>query len=412
MLGRRELLKTVALAAGATMVAAGTPALAQDQSTAQIGLIAPMSGPWARQGELMRLGAELAIKDINESGGIKALGGMPMELVIFDAGDSAEKAKNAAQRMVSQYPDLVGVTGSWLSSFTLAVSEVTERAEIPMLTLSYSDQITNRGFHYIFQMPMTANEQAKNAIPALLEVAKAATGEQPTTTGIIADNTASSESFASPIRGGELDSLGLELKFDETFTPPLADATALVQRARSARPEFMLMLGTAVPDDKLLLEKVNEFGLGGGRMPIIASGAHMGAPELLKNVGPDLLEGVMTVVGNWAGKGSEEMIARFTEETGEPWMTQDSIATYGDLMVFKEALEAAGEANPKAVAEAIRAMDVTDGPAQYYPGGHIKFDDRGRNTGADLVIIQWQNGKPVPIYPDNIKVADPVWPTR
>ena len=52
MLGRRELLKTVALAAGATLVAAGTPALAQDQSTAQIGLIAPMSGPWARQGEL------------------------------------------------------------------------------------------------------------------------------------------------------------------------------------------------------------------------------------------------------------------------------------------------------------------------------------------------------------------------
>ena len=249
MLGRRELLKTVALAAGATLVAAGTPALAQDQSTAQIGLIAPMSGPWARQGELMRLGAELAIKDINDSGGIEALGGMPMELVIFDAGDSAEKAKNAAQRMVSQYPNLVGVTGSWLSSFTLAVSEVTERAEIPMLTLSYSDQITNRGFHYIFQMPMTANEQAKNAIPALLEVAKAATGEQPTTTGIIADNTASSESFASPIRAGELDSLGLELKFDETFTPPLADATALVQRARSARPQFMLMLGTAVPDD-------------------------------------------------------------------------------------------------------------------------------------------------------------------
>ena len=116
MLGRRELLKTVALAAGATMVAAGTPALAQDQSTAQIGLIAPMSGPWARQGELMRLGAELAIKDINESGGIKALGGMPMELVIFDAGDSAEKAKNAAQRMVAEYPDLVGATGSYLSS--------------------------------------------------------------------------------------------------------------------------------------------------------------------------------------------------------------------------------------------------------------------------------------------------------
>nr|WP_211110469.1 ABC transporter substrate-binding protein [Acuticoccus mangrovi] len=410
-MGRRELLKTAAIVVGAAVVAAGGPALAQDQAV-QIGLIAPMSGPWARQGELMRLGGELAVKDINAAGGIESLGGRPIELVIFDAGDSAEKAKNAAQRMVSQYPDLVGVTGAWLSSFTLAVSEVTERAEIPMLTLSYSDQITNRGFKYIFQMPMTGNEQAKNAIPALLEVAKAATGEQPTTTGIIADNTASSESFASPIRSGEMDELGLQVKFDETFTPPLADATALVQRARSTRPQFMLMLGTAVPDDKLLLEKVNEFGLGGGRMPIISSGAHMGAPELLKSVGPDLLEGVMTVVGNWAGKGSEEMIARFKEVTGEPWMTQDSIATYGDIMVFKEALERAGKADPKAVADEIRAMDLTDGPAQYYPGGEIKFDERGRNTGADLVIIQWQSGQPVPIYPDNIAVAKPIWPTK
>ena len=60
--------------------------------------------------------------------------------------DTVEKAKNAAQRMISQEPDLVGVTGAWLSSFTLGVTEVTERAELPLLTLSYSDALTSRGF--------------------------------------------------------------------------------------------------------------------------------------------------------------------------------------------------------------------------------------------------------------------------
>jgi branched-chain amino acid transport system substrate-binding protein len=132
----------------------------------QVGLIGPMSGPWARQGELMVMGAELAIKDINEAGGIQALGGRELELVIFDAGESVETATNAAQRMVSQYPDLVAVTGSWLSSFTLAVSEVTERAQLPMITLSYSDQITGRGFDYIFQMPKTAGAQSRERCPA------------------------------------------------------------------------------------------------------------------------------------------------------------------------------------------------------------------------------------------------------
>jgi len=41
-------------------------------------------------------------------------------------------------------------TGSYLSSFTLAVTEVTERAQLPMLTLSYSDLVTDRGFKYVF----------------------------------------------------------------------------------------------------------------------------------------------------------------------------------------------------------------------------------------------------------------------
>ena len=65
-------------------------------------MIAPLSGPWARQGQLMRMGAEMAIDDINQAGGIKTLGGAKIELVVADAGDSTEKAKNAAQRLLSQ----------------------------------------------------------------------------------------------------------------------------------------------------------------------------------------------------------------------------------------------------------------------------------------------------------------------
>ena len=80
------------------------------------------------------MGGDLAVKHINEQGGIKALGGAKMRLISFDAGDNVEKAKNAAQRLVSSEPDIVAGGGSWLSSFTLAVTEVTERAEMPWLT--------------------------------------------------------------------------------------------------------------------------------------------------------------------------------------------------------------------------------------------------------------------------------------
>ena len=98
----------------------------------------------------------MAVDHINAQGGIKALGGAKLKLVVLDSGDTTEKAKNAAQRMVAQETDLVAASGAYLSSFTLAVTEVTERASLPVLTLSYSDLITDRGFKYVFQTAATA----------------------------------------------------------------------------------------------------------------------------------------------------------------------------------------------------------------------------------------------------------------
>ena len=182
MLNRRTLL--------AIPLALGMGGAALAQSEVKVALIAPMSGPWARQGDLMLKGANLAIEHINAQGGIKALNGAKLKLLTFDAGDSVEKAKNAAQRMVAQEPDLVGVTGAWLSSFTLGVTEVTERAELPILTLSYADQITGRGFKYVFQTSLAGSAQANSAMPALVKLAESATGKKPQTVAIIQDNTA------------------------------------------------------------------------------------------------------------------------------------------------------------------------------------------------------------------------------
>ena len=403
---RRTLLMAAVLG-----LVGGASATAQTTEV-KVGLIAPMSGPWARQGDLMLKGANLAIDDINKAGGIKALGGAKLKLVIFDAGDSVEKAKNAAQRMVAQEPDLIGATGAWLSSFTLGVTEVTERAELPILTLSYSDQITARGFKYVFQTSPTGGAQATSALPALVKLAETASGKKPETVAIIMDNTAAPMSFAKPMREGGIAKLGLKLVVDETFTPPLSDCTPLVQKVRSSRPDFLLLLPTAIPDDKMCLEKMHEFGLGRGKVPVISNGAHIAAPDMLKNLGKDLLEGVMTIVANWGSKGQEQIIKEFIAKTGEPWITQDSLSTYGDMLIFKDALEKAASADRRKVAAAIRGMDTTEGPAKYFPGGRVKFDDNGRRVGADVVVVQWQNGVPVTVYPEASAMAQPVWPKR
>jgi len=382
------------------------------QDPVKLGLIVPLSGPWARQGEVMRVAAEMAIDHINADGGIASLGGRPVELVVFDTGDSVERAKNAAQRMVAEEPDLVGITGSYLSSFTLAVSEVTERAELPMLTLSYSDLITGRDFRYIFQTSPTGVQQAENALPIIMQLAESATGVRPGRLGIVMDSTAASVAFVKPIKeGGTLDLLNLDLVVDETFTPPLANATPLIQRVRATRPDLLLLLPTAVSDTKLLIEKMNEFALGRGRLPTVSNGSAMGDPDLSANMPAELLEGVMTVVANWSMRGQESISAEFIERSGEPWVTQNPICTYGHIWILKEALEAAGVADRNAVADAIRNMDISDGPARFFPGERIRFDEHGRRIDAELLVVQWQNGEPKTVYPAMSAVAEPIWPS-
>lgn len=401
------------LTLGAAMLAPVSAGMAQGHlKEVKLAVVVPLSGPWARNGELHLKGAQAAVEDINAAGGIKALGGAKIRLLAIDAGDTVEKAKNAAQRMLADNPDLVGGTGSFVSSFTLAITEMTERAELPFLTLSYSDQINERGFKYVFQTSPTANQQAAATLPIVMKLARESTGEAPRTVGIVMDNTASPLSFTKEMRESGFKKANLKLVVDEVFTPPLADATSLVQRLRSTRPDFAFMLSTNVPDTKLLLEKMKEMRLGKGAIPVVTNGGHMGAPELLKVMDKETLEGVMVVIANWGGKGHEDLSASFTKRFNEPWMTQDSISTYGDMWVFKEAMEQAGSADRRKVAEAIRSLDTTEGPARFYAGGRLKFDEKGRRVGAETVVLQWIGGVPLPVYPPSLAVHEPVWPRK
>lgn len=398
------------LAAGLVALTAWPGAARAEPSEVKVGMVVPLSGPWARQGQLIRLGAEMAIEEINAGGGLGALGGAKMRLVAVDAGDSTEKAKNAAQRLVSQEPNLTAGVGAWLSSFTLAVTEVTERAQIPWFTLSYADHINDRGFRSVFQMSPNSSRMAAGTLPAIVELAERATGRKPATVAIIGDNTASSLGFTNPVRQGGAAQLGLKIVFDETFTPPLSDATPLVQKLRSARPDFLLMVSSNVPDNKLILEKMNEFRLGKGVIPVVGNSGSLATPELLKAAGKDVLEGLLNSLGAAELKGQEALVKRFKERTGEPWMTQDSLNGYGDMWVIKEAVEKAGSADRVKVGEAVRKLDLTEGPAALAFAGPVKFDEKGRRSGAPLVVIQWQDGLPQTVYPVDRATAQPRWP--
>jgi len=305
-----------------------TNVTAQQPKAVKIAVIVPLSGAWARQGQLVKMGAETAVNEINA----------------------------------------------------------------------------------VFQSSPPAGVQSTEAVPTIVELGKAATGKPPKTAGIIGDNTASPVSFLKPMREGGLEKLGMKVVLDETYTPPLSDATPLIQKVRSTRPEFLLFISSTISDLKLGLEKMNEFHLAKGAIPVIGNGAHMGAPEVVKNVPPELLEGVMFIVANWGLKGQERISDLYKKQTGEPWITQDGLAGYGHTWILKEALERAGKADKVAVNEQIHKMELKSGPAADAFPGVVKFDENGRRVGAPLVIVQWQSGVPVSVFPTDRALAKAKWP--
>src|SRR5437588_5163484 len=254
-IGRLLIAVLLILVAAAALVVPPAPA-AED---VKIALVAPLSGRWARQGQLKKMGADMAIEEINSQGGIKALGGAKILLREADAGDSVEKAVSAAQRVLTREKISAGI-GSWLSSFTLGVTEVAERLQVPWLTLSYADSITERGFKYTFQTSPVSSVQAEQALELVTELAKK-NNHPIKKAAIVGDNTAATVFFFKPLREKLLAAKGIELVVDEVWTPPLADATAIAQKLRATQPDIVFYGATNFPDSIQVLQKVKEFGV-------------------------------------------------------------------------------------------------------------------------------------------------------
>ena len=382
-----------------------TPATAPAAEDLKIALVVPLSGRWARQGQLKKMGAEMAIAEVNAQGGIKSLGGAKIVLREADAGDSVEKAVSAAQRALTREKISAGI-GSWLSSFTLGVTEVAERLEVPWFTLSYADSITERGFKYTFQSSPVSSAQAEQALEQLVEIAKR--NNQPIKkAAIIGDNTAATVFFFKPLREKLLKAKGIEVVVDEIWTPPLADATAIVQKIRATQPDIIFYGATNFPDSIQVLQKIKEFGV---KSPIQGVGAWLVTPEYVKAVGPELLDSIKAVVAAHPLKGQEELVKRFKERTGEPFMTQDPLMSYAHVWIIKEAAERAKSTDPKAIRDAVAKLDLTSGPAATaLAPGRIRYDEHGRRIGAIPIIVQWQGGEPFTVAPNELATRKLVW---
>lgn len=394
------------LAAALTTVATIPGVMAQATSTAQpasvsVSLIVPLSGLYARGGQLVKFGAEMAAEEINSGGGIAALNGAKITLKVHDAGESVESAVQAATRAIDSDKPVAGM-GAWNSSFTLGVTEVSERRRVPWLTLSYADTITTRGFQYVYQTSPVSSVFAFEGFAGFKAMMEAA-GRKAETVGLLGDSTAAVKPFMDAVRGSIAPKLGMKVVVDETWSPPLADAAAMSQKVAMKSPDFIFLGTVSFSDAQQILQSNRGFGV---KSAYLAGGSYAVMPEFVKALGARTVEGMMSIVPAHPLARSKDLVKRFSERTGQPFMVIDTLAGYYNLWIIKAAIEAAGKANPEAVNAALKKIELTDGPAVETLGvKSISFDERGRRRNALPVIVQWQDGLPVVVHPPALAAA-------
>ena len=160
-------------AAAAALLSAPWIARGQSASAVKIGVLHPVTGALAYSGQQCRLGALLAIEDINQAGGIKSLGGAPLEAVLGDAQSRPEAGSAEVEKMAAA--GVSAVVGAYASAICLATTQTAARHGLPhVVDVGVADQIVERGLKNTFRFGPGYRSCTERAIQDLAALNQAA----------------------------------------------------------------------------------------------------------------------------------------------------------------------------------------------------------------------------------------------
>ncbi len=347
-----------------TLVLAVAPALAAEPI--RIGVVTPLTGTYAPIGIQVKMGLELAVKEINAAGG--ALG-RPLELLVEDEEANPSVATQRAEKLL-QVGKVDFLTGTVNSGSTLAVGQLGERnGRLVSTTVSYSDAITgDKCSPNVFRVNARASQQAAALAEWLSREKASASVFYLGPDYEMGRNTVAAFKSAAESKG--LKSAG------ELFAPlGTKDYSPFFGQIRSARPA-VLYTSVAGNDTVRLLTALHEYGVSKNLLIVGSSGTL--TSQNLPAVG-NTADGFVTGVGYSPALDTAEnkrFLGAFRAlHNVDPDLF--AVDSYGLVYFYKAALEKAKTTATDKVREAMRGLKwaTPQGMKEMRAGDHQAIQD-------------------------------------
>lgn len=368
------------------------------QQTLKIGAINPYSGPLALYGTEVTRGYELAVDQINASGGVL---GKKVELVRGDATNPQQGIATVEQLATRDKVDMF--LGTYISGISLTASDAALRYnKLYWETNAVSNALTERGLpNFIRSGPdgaafaTTSANVLRNLIaPNLKKDIKDLKVWLESEDSIYGTGIVEAQKKLLTEMGAKIVGIG-------AHSARSIDLNDTVLRAKQAAPDVVVQTGY-VPDGNLLLKTIRDQGFKPSAILLVGTGD---TPETLDAVGAAYLEGVLVVgyprndITDAFGPGNKAYLAAYRAKYKAEPIAPQGMAAYSGTMIMFEAIKAAGSVDP----EKVRAAAVKlDKPESSYPSGFgAKFDKNMQNVRAWFTASQWQAGKMVTVFPQN-----------
>ena len=354
-----------------------------------------MTGATAADGERLLKAHELAAREINAAGGIAALGGAKVELVVADTQSKPETGRSEAERLISRR-GVSAVLGAWASAVTIPSMQVAERYRTPFIvTSAVTDSITEQGLQFVFRVSPKGSWAAQDVVGFIRYLRQK---------GVAIDQVAIAYEdgpFGQTVSNGYKATLpkhGIPIVAEESFRTGSPDLSTQAAKLKASGADLVLIV-CYVDDESVLLRalaaqryKPLVLGYGGGHVH----------PTLLQ-LGPSV-EGTFGIV-EWMADvrqaGDRAIRPGRTRRHTATAPLSNSAQAYAATWAVALAAEAAGSRDRMQAARCAASLEGQRGPASLLPNDALAFDEHGQNHVGN-VMSQVIDGRFVTVWPEAV----------